>query len=195
MIVPLGRWILRTACAAAARWQPADPTQIVTVSVNVSPRQLEEADLVDDVVAALADSGLPARALTLEITESALVDESPAFLERLNALKAIGLSIAVDDFGTGYSSLSRLRTFPVDILKIDRSFVGDVEEGTGGALVGAVLALAAALDLDVIAEGVETRGQATALAARGCRVVQGYYFARPARAPAAGPPRLPATRP
>jgi EAL domain-containing protein (putative c-di-GMP-specific phosphodiesterase class I) len=106
MIIPLGRWILRTACATAAAWQPTDPAQVSTMAVNVSARQLEDQGLVEDVVAALSDSGLPAQALTLEITESALVDESPVLLQRLQALKALGVKIAVDDFGTGYSSQS-----------------------------------------------------------------------------------------
>ncbi len=182
MIVPLGRWVLRSACSAAAAWQPADPAHLRTLSVNVSARQLDDPSLVEDVAAALAASGLPGRALTLEITESALVDDSPSVLQRLRALKALGVMIAVDDFGTGYSSLSRLRTFPVDVLKIDRSFVQDVESHAGRALVKAIVALSDALGLDVVAEGVESAGQARQLAALGCHIAQGYHFARPAPA-------------
>ena len=187
MVVPLGRWILHTACQVGAAWQPADPAQLRTMSVNVSARQLEDRDIVADVTAALAGSGLPAHALTLEITESALVDDAPLILDRLHALKALGVKIALDDFGTGYSSLSRLATFPVDTLKIDRSFVGRVETETGNALVRAILALAGALELDVVAEGVETPGQAAALTALGCRVAQGYLFGRPTLASALTP--------
>ena len=180
MVVPLGRWILHTACRVGAAWQPADPAQLRTMSVNVSARQLEDADIVADVTAALAESGLPAHALTLEITESALVEDSPVIVGRLHALKALGLKIAVVDFGTGYSSLSRLGSFPVDTLKIDRSFVSNVETETGSALVRAILSLADALELDVVAEGVETVGQARALARLGCRTAQGYHFGKPA---------------
>ena len=182
MIVPLGRWILRTAVAAAAAWQPADPAHLRTMSVNVSARQLDHADLVGDVAAALSASGLPPRALTVEITESALVDNSEVVLARLRGLKELGVMIAVDDFGTGYSSLSRLRTFPVDVLKIDRSFVKDVESQAGRALVKAIVALSEALGLDTVAEGVESAAQADQLVALGCRIAQGYHFATPAPA-------------
>ena len=179
MVVPLGRWILHTACRVGAAWQPTDPAQVRTVSVNVFARQLEDANILADVTAALTESGLPAHALTLEITESALVEDSPLILGRLHALKALGLKIAIDDFGTGYSSLSRLGSFPVDILKIDRSFVANVETETGNALVRAILALADALELNVVAEGVETAGQAQALTRLGCRTAQGFHFGRP----------------
>jgi diguanylate cyclase (GGDEF)-like protein len=182
MIVPLGRWILRTAVAAAAAWQPADPAHLRTMSVNVSARQLDHPDLLGDVAAALSTSGLPPGALTVEITESALVDNSEVVLARLRGLKELGVMIAVDDFGTGYSSLSRLRSFPVDVLKIDRSFVKDVESHAGRALVKAIVALSEALGLDTVAEGVESAAQAELLAALGCRIAQGYYFATPAPA-------------
>jgi EAL domain-containing protein (putative c-di-GMP-specific phosphodiesterase class I) len=115
----------------------------------------------------------------LEITESALVEDSPPIAMRLKALKALGLKIAVDDFGTGYSSLSRLGSFPVDTLKIDRSFVRNVETEMGNALVGAILSLADALGLDVVAEGVETLEQAQILTRLGCRTAQGYLYGRP----------------
>jgi len=190
MIVPLGRWILFTACAAAAGWQPADPARVLSVSVNVSGRQLAEAGFLADVAQALADSDLPPAALTVEITESVFVDQGPELLDTLASLKTLGVRIAVDDFGTGYSSLSRLQTFPVDILKVDQSFVSKIDDSQGHALVAAVLAMAAALMLDVVAEGVETPAQAAALSALGCRVAQGYLYSRPA------PPPLPGlTRP
>lgn|GEM_PF-5216799 len=182
MFVALGRWILRSACMAAASWQPTDPAQVSTIAVNVSGRQLLDPGIIADVTSALGESLLSPHALTLEITESALIDDSPAVLERLSQLRALGVKIAVDDFGTGYSSLSRLGTYPSDALKIDYSFVQNIETETGGALVKAILALADALDLDVVAEGIETQRQARALTAFGCRVAQGYYFAKPSPA-------------
>jgi EAL domain-containing protein (putative c-di-GMP-specific phosphodiesterase class I) len=182
MIVPLGRWILRTAVAAAAAWQPADPAHLRTMSVNVSARQLDHPDLVGDVAAALSASGLPPGALTVEITESALVDNSEVVPRAPAGAQGARRDDAVDDFGTGYSSLSRLRTFPVDVLKIDRSFVKDVESQAGRALVKAIVALSEALGLDTVAEGVESAAQADQLVALGCRIAQGYYFATPAPA-------------
>ncbi len=179
-IVQLGRWILRTACCTAATWQPLDPAQLITIAVNVSARQLEDPAIIDDVIDALVESGLAPEVLTLEITESSLVDDSPAILERLHALRALGVKIAIDDFGTGFSSLSRLGVYPVDTLKIDISFVQNIENPTGRALVKAILALANVLDLDVVAEGIETRAQADVLASLGCRVAHGYHFAKPA---------------
>jgi len=186
MIVGLGRWILFTACHDAAGWQPPDPARVLTVSVNVSGRQLAEPGFVADVARALAESELVPAALTVEITESVFVDQGPELLDTLASLKTLGVRIAVDDFGTGYSSLSRLQTFPVDILKVDQSFVSKIDEPQGHALVAAVLAMAHALLLDVVAEGVETPAQAAALSALGCRVAQGYLYSRPAPQPVPG---------
>ena len=186
-IVELGRWILEEACAQARRWSSDRP---VTMSVNLSARQLGDAHLVADVAMALHESGLPASALTLEITETALVAEPESALTTLRALRALGVTIALDDFGTGFSSLSHLHHYPVDIVKIDRSFVTGVADphSDGRAIVAAVLGLAAHMNLRVTAEGVETEEQAAALRELGCERLQGYFFGKPAPAPAADIP-------
>ena len=180
LIVPIGRWILETACAQAARWRPADPAQLLSVGVNLSPRQLHDAELVQAAADALARAGLPPAALTFEITENLLLIESSLAEQRLAQLRALGIRVAVDDFGTGYSSLAYLRRFPVDVLKIDRSFVAPLAEGPRpAALVRSIVDLARALDMDTIAEGVENAEQAATLNSLGCHVAQGNYFAEP----------------
>jgi EAL domain-containing protein (putative c-di-GMP-specific phosphodiesterase class I) len=150
------------------------------MSVNLSPRQILDDGIVKCVSDALTEADLPGSSLVLEITERILLVDSPVVLERLDALKALGVRIALDDFGTGYSSLAYLREFPIDILKIDRSFVTPLDEDPKAvALARAIIAIAEALDLDVIAEGAETAGQVDALARCGCFMIQGHYFARP----------------
>ena len=150
------------------------------MSVNLSVRQLQDPDLLIDVSLALEEGGLAPQDLILEITESALMGDVPKNVAVLERLKALGVRIAIDDFGTGYSSLSYLERFPVDVLKVDRSFVGRLaQDAKGRALVCAVIDLARALGLDVVAEGVETAEQAEELARLGCEVAQGYHFARP----------------
>jgi diguanylate cyclase (GGDEF)-like protein len=179
LIVPMGRHTLREACRRAKDWQDGGRRPL-TVSVNLSVRQLQDADLLADVSLALEESGLAPRDLILEITESALMGDVPKNVAVLRGLKALGVRIAIDDFGTGYSSLSYLERFPVDVVKVDRSFVGRLgRNAKGGALVCAVIDLARALDLDVVAEGVETAEQAEELARLGCEVAQGYHFASP----------------
>ena len=176
LIVPLGRLVLETACLDAARWRRHDPT--LTVAVNVSARQLGSGDLVHDVRAALAASGLPPQALILEITESVLVNDFETTRRQLDDVKALGISLAIDDFGTGYSSLSYLRHLPFDILKIDRSFI-DQLPGEGTSLARSIVRLADSLNLSVVAEGVEQTGQLEELTRLGCQHAQGYLFARP----------------
>jgi diguanylate cyclase (GGDEF)-like protein len=180
LIVALGRWVLRRACHQTREWQELHPGEpLLGVAVNLSAGQLRPG-LVETVAAALGESGLAAPCLTLEITESLLMDESAESLGYLTELKALGVRLAVDDFGTGYSSLGRLRSLPIDELKIDRSFVADIAPGTsGGPLVTAVTALARALGLEVLAEGVETFEQLRFLLGRGCDAVQGYLVGRP----------------
>jgi diguanylate cyclase (GGDEF)-like protein len=180
LIVPLGQWVLRRACQQTAEWQTLHPSEPpLGVAVNLSAGQLRPG-LVETVAAALGESGLAARCLTLEITESLLMDESAESFGYLTELKALGVRLAIDDFGTGYSSLGRLRTLPIDELKIDRSFVADIAPGaTGGPLVTAVTAMARALGLEVVAEGVETFEQLRFLLRRGCNAVQGYLVGRP----------------
>jgi diguanylate cyclase (GGDEF)-like protein len=183
LIVGLGEWVLRQACADAAVWNRRYGT---VVTVNVSPRQLTDPEFTAKVRRALADSGLPAGALTLEITEGVLVrsgTHAEQALEHLSALRADGVKVAVDDFGTGYSSLAYLRDLPIDILKIDRSFMpADSSDCRQAALVRAVVDLARGLQLTTVAEGVETTEHADLLRSLGCDRGQGYLFARPAPA-------------
>jgi diguanylate cyclase (GGDEF)-like protein/PAS domain S-box-containing protein len=181
-IVPIGRWVLRQACAQAVTWdadQPADSP--LSIAVNLSMRQLADPDLVADVRCILRDTGLDPRRLTLEITESALMDDVDEVLPRLHALKALGLRLAIDDFGTGYSSLAYLRRFPVDIVKIDKTFIDAATTGApgGAALIRAVVDLSRSLRLATIAEGVEDPCIVPELIKLGCDSVQGYHFARP----------------
>jgi diguanylate cyclase (GGDEF)-like protein len=182
-IVPLGRHVLRTACAQARRWLedfPSDEPRIM--SVNLSGRQLEDPNIVADVAAALADSALPPSALVLEITETVLMHDTEATISRLADLKALGVRLAVDDFGTGYSSLRYLRRFPIDILKMAKPFVdglAEVDDEEGRALARAIVDLASSLKLACIAEGIEAGSQAIMLHELGCGLGQGFHFARP----------------
>jgi EAL domain-containing protein (putative c-di-GMP-specific phosphodiesterase class I) len=170
----MGEWVLRTACRAATGWPG------LGISVNVSPVQLRAGDFVGLVSAVLAETGLAPQRLELEITEGALMDDAPRARATLVALKRLGVSLAMDDFGTGYSSLGLLKTFPFDVLKIDRQFVSDIEAGEGGrGVIRAILALGASLGLSVTAEGVETSDQLRMLADHGCDEVQGFHLARP----------------
>jgi diguanylate cyclase (GGDEF)-like protein len=174
-IVPLGEWTIRQACATAAAWP--DPLE---VAVNLSPVQFSTPGLVQVVLNALSASGLPARRLELEITESTLLQDRESTLSTLYQLRALGVRIAMDDFGTGYSSLSYLQSFPFDKIKIDRSFVADIAEGSGSLdIVRAVAAMAKGLGMTTTAEGVETVEQLEAVRSEGCTEVQGFLFSRP----------------
>ncbi|HEX2027120.1 MAG TPA: EAL domain-containing protein [Nitriliruptorales bacterium] len=181
LIVPIGRWVLEQACEQVQRWNEAITRERpLTVSVNLSARQLRETDLVDQVAAALARSGLPPELLVLEMTESVLVEDAQSARQTLERLKRLGVGLAIDDFGTGYSSLSYLRRFPVDILKIDRTFVTDVATGPEDAgLARAIVKLGHTLGLLVVAEGIETPDQLAELEAMHCDRGQGYHLARP----------------
>ena len=175
LIVEIGEWVLRKACAAAATWPDN-----VTVAVNVSSAQFKNQALVLKVVGALAASGLSARRLAIEVTETALILDNEATLATLHQLRGLGVQIAMDDFGTGYSSLSYLRSFPFDKIKIDRSFINDISAtGNAGAIVQATISMAAGMNMTTTAEGVETREQLEKIRALGCTEMQGYLFSRP----------------
>jgi diguanylate cyclase (GGDEF)-like protein len=182
LIVDIGAVVLRTACQQARSWQqqfPKDPP--LQITVNLSASQLEEPSFVEDVAILLQQCGLPPNTLILEITESVLMQDTDHTTAKLNELKALGVQLAVDDFGTGYSSLSYLRGFPVDILKIDRSFVGALEKATEEdlALPRAIVALGRTLNLQTIAEGIETSEQLSQLQRMHCDHGQGYFIAKP----------------
>ena len=194
MIIPIGDWVLREACRQAAVWYHQRDGQMLTVSVNLSAVQLDQGNLPELVASALAESGLPARCLVIELTESLLVDHRPSTLRQLEDVKALGIRLAIDDFGTGYSSLAYLRRFPIDIIKIDKSFVDDVgDEPTAAALTLGIIQLGQALHLSTIAEGIEHLDQLNELADGNCELGQGYYFAEPLTDQAMGdllfPPR------
>jgi diguanylate cyclase (GGDEF)-like protein len=179
LIVELGRWALREACRQAAQWRDDPETGRPWVSVNLSGLQLLDDSLDAEVAAALADSGLDPAGLTLEITETVLVQDVAAAVERLDNLRALGVSIAIDDFGTGYSSLRYIRRFPADMLKIAKPFVDGLHDETDAALVRTIIALADSLGLRTVAEGIEDAEQLARLRDLGCTLGQGYLFARP----------------
>ncbi|MDZ5445162.1 EAL domain-containing protein [Micromonospora sp. 4G57] len=183
LILPVDRWVIHEACRAAAAWRKRDPQ--VTVAVNIAAAHLRRPDLIATVTAATGGAGLPARALTLELTESALIEGSDVVLDRLRQLRELGIQIAIDDFGTGYSSLSYLHRIPATELKVDRSFVSRLgtEDARAYATVDMVNRLAAAFDLAVVAEGVETDAQHAAVTAIGCVHGQGFRYGRPVALP------------
>ncbi|QDX83000.1 hypothetical protein B9N43_14145 [Denitratisoma sp. DHT3] len=180
LILPLGQWVLETACAQLARWARQPQLAQLTIAVNVSAHQLRQPDFVQQVLAALTKTGANPERLKLELTESLLVDNVQDIIEKMFALRAKGLGFALDDFGTGYSSLSYLKRLPLDQLKIDQSFVRDVlSDPNDAAIARTVVALAQSLSLGVIAEGVETEAQRGFLTNAGCHTFQGYLFSRP----------------
>jgi EAL domain-containing protein (putative c-di-GMP-specific phosphodiesterase class I) len=182
LIRPLGAWVLREACRQAAEWQRAGPPRErpLTLNINLSGRQLQHPEVVDDIADALRESGLPPDSLVLEMTESVLMDDNENVLAILRRIKDLGARLAIDDFGTGYSSLSYLHRFPVDILKIDRSFVERLSHASDNAeLARTIVRLGQSLQLVTVAEGVEDSAQFLALRRMGCDVGQGYYFGRP----------------
>jgi diguanylate cyclase (GGDEF)-like protein len=180
LILPLGLWVLRMACRQAQSWRAQNDGRPLLLSVNLSPMQVRQPDLVAEVAAILAETGLPADALCLEITESVLLEDAEATTRTLQALRALGVHLAIDDFGTGYASLSYLQRFPVETVKIDRSFIAALGESAGGmAIVEAVTALAHQLGLAVVAEGIETAAQSALVEQVGCDQSQGFYVAHP----------------
>lgn len=175
LILPIGEWVLRTACAEAASW-----TEPHKIAVNLSPVQLGHVDLPRLVHQVLVETGLSPSRLELEITETAMITDMERTTHVLRQLKLLGVSIAMDDFGTGYSSLSTLRAFPFDKIKLDRSFMSELDGGPqSAAIIRAVLALGESLHIPVLAEGVETLEQLSFLRDQGCDEVQGYLLGRP----------------
>ena len=180
LILPLGRWVLETACAQLARWAADPDTAALTIAVNVSARQVRQDDFVAEVLGILERSGAPPARLKLELTESSLVTEIERVTARMDQLKAKGVGFSLDDFGTGYSSLAYLKRLPLDQLKIDQGFVRDILiDPNDAAIAKMVIVLAESLGLTVIAEGVETEAQRDFLAEQGCHAYQGYLFSRP----------------
>jgi len=179
MIVPIGEWVLRTACAQLREWHAAGYANL-SIAVNVSAVQFRLQNMPALVQGVLADTGLAAEHLELEMTESLLMQNREAVVQALMQLKEIGVTLSLDDFGTGYSSLSYLKQFPIDVVKIDQSFIRDVTNSVdGAALTRSIISMASSLHMTTVAEGVETKGQLAFLSANGCDAIQGYYFSRP----------------
>jgi EAL domain-containing protein (putative c-di-GMP-specific phosphodiesterase class I) len=179
LIVPIGQWVLQTACRQAKKWCQF-PFGDIAVSVNISSHQFQSDSRIDDVLGAALSAGLDPSLLELEITESVLLHDAENTLVALNTLKRAGIALSVDDFGTGYSSLSYLKRFPIDTLKIDRSFVKDLHvEQDDAAICAAILAMAQQLGLNVVAEGVETKEQLEFLRRHGCHQIQGFLCSKP----------------
>lgn len=185
LIVPIGEWVLENACKQLKKWHE-EGNHSLSVSVNLSSRQFEENDLVEVVQRILIDVNLAPEFLHLELTENQIIKNKDLTVEMMEQLKEIGVKIAIDDFGTGYSSLGYLKNFPIDALKIDKSFIQDIREGddSNSAITNTIITLAQNLKLNVIAEGVETKKQLDFLLSKDCYLMQGYYFSVPLKAEA-----------
>src|SRR5690606_386328 len=180
LINAIGRWVFETVCCQLQLWQQKFRLpEGFRASVNLSVQQLQDANLVSTITQVMAECQLPGTLLELEVTESLLLQRTDENLRRLADIRSLGVGIALDDFGTGYSSMSYLAQLPLTVIKIDKVFIDDIARSQGSAIVSAVLALARGLDVDVVAEGVETAEQSRALTALGCRYAQGYHFGRP----------------
>lgn len=180
LIHPLGRWVLDSACRQAQTWRRVVGSRAPVVSVNLSTRQLLDGEFVDEVGEALSHNGVAPHQLQLEITETAVMANPATGIATLHRLRELGVRLALDDFGTGYSSLACLKHFPVDVLKIDRTFVRELgRDPRDDAIIQAVIELSHGLSIEVTAEGIERAAQARQLLAMGCERGQGYYFARP----------------
>ena len=179
IIVPVGRWVLQTACAQTKRWHDMGFSDLF-VAVNLAARQLQEPDFVQMVIDIVGESGLPPEHLKLEVTESSVIQNPDVCIAKMRNLRAKGITFSIDDFGTGYSSLSYLKRFPIDTLKIDRSFISDAMNSKGDQeIIKTIIAMARNLNIDAVAEGVETQEQKDFLASYGCNSMQGFFFAHP----------------
>jgi EAL domain-containing protein (putative c-di-GMP-specific phosphodiesterase class I) len=179
MIVPIGRWVLRTACAQNVAWQQ-DGLPPLCIAVNLSARQFADESLTTDIVAALRDNGMKPELLELELTESMVMQNPERAVKILTAISEMGVRIAIDDFGVGYSSLAQIKRFPIDTLKVDRSFIRDLEKNAEDrAITEAIISMGKTLSLTVVAEGVETEEQQNFLVDHACDAMQGYYFSKP----------------
>jgi predicted signal transduction protein with EAL and GGDEF domain len=178
LIVPIGEWVIKTACAQLKHWREMGFS--IKVSVNIAAQQFKQRNLISVVNSALAETGVPAELLELELTENAIIQNTDITINMMKQLKSLGVKIAIDDFGTGYSSLGYLKNFPIDTLKIDQTFVRDVTvDSNNAAITDTIITLAQNLKLDVIAEGVETEEQIQFLLSKDCYYMQGYHFSRP----------------
>ncbi len=184
LILPIGRWVIHEACRQTSAWNAARPGRPpLVVSVNLSARQLQQADLPDIVAASLAETGLAPGCLMLEITESVLLRDTEITMDVLHRLEELGVRLAIDDFGTGYSALTYLRRFPIDTVKIDKSFVDEIASSPKGAkLIRAIVRFSQTLGMTTIAEGIEAPDQLRHLFESGCPLGQGYLFAKPLEA-------------
>ena len=180
LIIPIGQWVLEAACAQLKQWHQDPLTRRLVLAINVSSKQFRRADFIDQVKSALQRHGVDPKLLKLELTESMLLDSIEDTITTMNVLKEIGVSFSLDDFGAGYSSLQYLKRLPLDQLKIDQSFVRDIAvDSNDNAIVRTIVAMAKSLNLNVIAEGVETESQRDLLLEMGCTHFQGYFFSRP----------------
>jgi EAL domain-containing protein (putative c-di-GMP-specific phosphodiesterase class I) len=187
MILEAGHWVVRQACSFVARLmqQGLIATDRFSISINISPRQFRQANFVARIAAAIEEYKIPTPCLKLEITESIMIHNISDTVEKMNELRDMGISFAIDDFGTGYSSLSYLKRLPVDLLKIDQSFISDCTHDSNDAeIVRAIIAMARSLNMELIAEGVETAEQLAFLQQQDCHTYQGYYFSRAVAEPA-----------
>ena len=180
LILPIGRWVLRAACLQHKQWQMQIEEAVPRIVVNLSPRQFKDKNLVQMIAGILEEAGIDPKCLGLEITESVIMENADQVLQTLTELNEMGIQLSIDDFGTGYSSLNYLKSFTIDKLKIDRSFVQDlVMDADDAAIVTAILAMAHSLGIRVVAEGVETAQQLEFLKQHGCDEYQGFYFSKP----------------
>jgi diguanylate cyclase len=178
LILPLGDWVMREACQQQARW--AAEGIHLTMAINISALQFQQADFVEKVAGIIAETGADPKAIELEITESALLDSTDALVAQLERIRALGVTLALDDFGTGYSCLAYLKRLPIERLKIDRSFIKDLPgDAEDAAIASATLSMARDLGMDVVAEGVENESQRDYLVSRNCGAIQGYFISKP----------------